>query len=129
VKGDLVLPDEEFEHVLDRLGSGDPERELFLARLEGRPAGLVDVELHRPAPGDLTVSVITTAAWARFHGVARALVHGAIERHPELDGALVAGVHKRSGGAIAFWSALGLTRSGGGGVLAFSGPLSTFRAP
>jgi GNAT superfamily N-acetyltransferase len=128
-QSDLVRPNERFENVLERLGSGDPARELWMARVEDRAAGLADLELQSPGPGDLTVSAIATAPWARFRGVGRALVIRAIERHPELDGALVAGVHKGSRAALAFWSALGLVRSGRGAVLSFSCPLSTLRAP
>jgi ribosomal protein S18 acetylase RimI-like enzyme len=130
---ELARANERFPGASERLleASVDPAV-VLLGGFDGdRLIAFLELRLHAPAPGAITIAVITVAGGSRLRGTGRALLDAAVAlaKAEGLDGALVAGVHADNGGAIAFFEAAGLVRTKkSAGVVELEVPLSGWAA-
>jgi GNAT superfamily N-acetyltransferase len=109
----LVPSDAWLEPAADRVGEAevDEERWIYVARVNGEPAGLLDAQLGSPEPGVVTIVHVAVARPHRGHGVGRALVEALVRDASEGGCALVRAcvLDRQSEG---FWPELDFERVG-----------------
>lgn len=109
----LVPKDAWLEPAADRAGEAevDEERWVYVARVDGEPAGLLDAQLGAPEPGVVTIVHIAVARPHRRHGVGRALVEAVMSDASERACSVVRAcvIDRHSEG---FWPELDFERVG-----------------
>ena len=113
----LVPPRAHLEPVADRIrdAEADPRRILLAAYLEAtlETLGFLDAEIDEQVPATLEVAQLIVTPRARYRGLGRRLVRGAVDlAEPPIGAVRASFLGSSSGEAASFWRALGLCGEG-----------------
>lgn len=108
----FALESEHVESIDERMADaeGSDRRILLWAELGAQPAGAIDVVLHSPEAGTMTIAMVVVSKAMRHRGVGRALVRDAVRRAMEraFFDVIAAGIHRDNATAQSFFGAIGL---------------------